>query len=386
MIIIIKMDFCIYRNCNSCNSCQNFVIGNMKFCNSHYSYKNYLYEIIYQAIQRRSIESNNDIYEIYKYIYDNLSIFTKEFIFKGCLKILFSKKEYLLNLFSFIEIDNNNYDRNKIIDIIFKLNKNTYEIEKKNYKKFSIIYSLFMKKIINKYYYNPEIKLNNVEDPFTLETLNDLNKSELFIYNENKDNTYFFIANELKYFIDTNGNWNPYTKEKIPLNVIRNLNYFIKINKLNNKKVLNKYEWSSIPQAFTDVSKIMEKVGFYNDVKWFLKFTSNQIKNIIKTYRIMTRECENNNFFNNINDNTIFYDFAREIIVLFETGNDNFNLCYYFVKSLSLYSEDFYNNIPEWMSDNMNANATTNTITIPLNNIFSNIDILYFINIINDRE
>lgn len=380
------MDFCIYRNCNSCNSCQNFVIGNMKFCNSHYSYKNYLYEIIYQAIQRRSIESNNDIYEIYKYIYDNLSIFTKEFIFKGCLKILFSKKEYLLNLFSFIEIDNNNYDRNKIIDIIFKLNKNTYEIEKKNYKKFSIIYSLFMKKIINKYYYNPEIKLNNVEDPFTLETLNDLNKSELFIYNENKDNTYFFIANELKYFIDTNGNWNPYTKEKIPLNVIRNLNYFIKINKLNNKKVLNKYEWSSIPQAFTDVSKIMEKVGFYNDVKWFLKFTSNQIKNIIKTYRIMTRECENNNFFNNINDNTIFYDFAREIIVLFETGNDNFNLCYYFVKSLSLYSEDFYNNIPEWMSDNMNANATTNTITIPLNNIFSNIDILYFINIINDRE
>lgn len=98
----------------------------------------------------------------------------------------------------------------------------------------------------------------------------------------------------------------------------------------------------------------------------------------------MTRECENNVFFNNINDNTIFYDFAREIIVLFETGNDNFNLCYYFVKSLSLYSEDFYNNIPEWMSDNMNS--TTNTITIPLNNIFSNIDILYFINIINDRE
>jgi len=378
------MDFCIYRNCNSCNSCQNFVIGNMKYCNSHYSYKNYLYEIIYQAIQRRSIESNNDIYEIYKYIYDNSSIFTKEFIFKGCLKILFSKKEYLLNLFSFIEIDNNNYDRNKIIDIIFKLNKNTYEIEKKNYKNFLIIYRLFMKKIINKYYYNPEIKLNNVEDPFTLETLNDLNKSELFIYNENKDNTYFFIANELKYFIDTNGNWNPYTKEKIPLNVIRNLNYFIKINKLNNKKVLNKYEWSSIPQAFTDVSKIMEKVGFYNDVKWFLKFTSNQIKNIIKTYRIMTRECENNVFFNNINDNTIFYDFAREIIVLFETGNDNFNLCYYFVKSLSLYSEDFYNNIPEWMSDNINTNA--NTITIPLNNIFSNIDILYFINIINDRE
>lgn len=381
MIIIIKMNLCIYRDCNSCNSCENFRHNNYKYCYSHIFYKNSLYEIIDYAINRREIKNNNDIYEIFKYIYDNPEIYTKEFIFKGCIKILFSKKEYLSNLYSFI----NNYDndKNKLIDIIFKLNKNTYEIEKKKYKYYLIIYRLFMKKLLNKYYYNDNIKLNNIEDPFTLENINDLNKNELFIYQENKDNTYFFIANELKYFIETNGNWNPYTKQEIPNNIIRNLNYFIKINKLNNNNNhLNKYEWTSISQAFTDVSKVMEKIGFYNDVKWFLKFTSNQIKNIIKTYKIITRDCENNNFFNNINDNTIFYDFAREIIKLFENGNDNFNLCCYFIKAICLYSDEFYNNIPDWMADI----ETNNIVTIPMNNIFSNIDILYFINIINERH
>jgi len=383
MIIIIKMNLCIYRNCNSCNSCENIIYNNKKYCYSHAFYKNYLYEIIDYSIERREIKTNNDIYDIYKYIYNNPNIYTKEFIFKGCLKILFSKKEYLLNLYPFLNFYNNNNDKNKIIDIIFKLNENTYNIEKKYYKYYLIIYRLFMKKIINEYYYNDNIKLNNIEDPFTLENINDLNKKELFIYKENGDNIYFFIANELKYFIETNGNWNPYTKQEIPNNIIRNLNYFIKINKLNkNNNKINKYEWSSIPQAFTDVSKIMEKIGFYNDVKWFLKFTSNQIKNIIKTYKIITRECENNNFFNNINDNTIFYDFAREIILLFEKGNDNFNLCCYFVKAISLYSEDFYNNIPDWMNDIQ----TNNIVTININNIFSNVDLLYFINLINERQ
>jgi len=377
------MSLCIYRNCNSCDCCDNYIHNNKKYCYSHLFYNNYLYEIIDYAINRREIKSNNDIYLIFKHIYNNPKIFTKEFIFKGCLKILFSKKEYLINLYeSYINRnDKNETNKNKIIDIIFKLNKKTYKIEKYNIKNYLIIYRLFMKKIINKYYYNDTIKFNNIEDPFTLENINDLNKNELFVYKENKDNIYFFIANELKYFIETNGNWNPYTKQEIPDNIIRDLNYYIKINKLNNRKKLNKYEWTSISQAYTDVSKIMEKIGFYNDVKWFLKFTSNQIKNIIKTYKIISRNIENNNFFNNINDNNIFYDFAREIIKLFENGNDNFNLCCYFIKSISLYSEDFYNNIPDWMGDI----ETNNIVTIPINNIFSNIDILYFINIINDQ-
>jgi virulence-associated protein VapD len=216
-----------------------------------------------------------------------------------------------------------------------------------------------------------------------------LNKNELFIYSENNETNYFFIATELKYFIDTNGGWNPYTKQELSETTIRNLNYFIKYFKLNKKNKLNKYEWSSIHQAFTDVSQIIEKIGFYNDTKWLLKLTSNQIKNIIKTFKLVSREYNGNeNYYINITDNNIFYDFARETIKLFENGNDNFVLCCNFIKSIALYSDDFYNNIPEWMSDI----ETPNIITIPLNarsaninNFLNTIDIIYFINIMNNE-
>ena len=206
------------------------------------------------------------------------------------------------------------------------------------------------------------IILNNNEDPFTLDNINELDKNELFIYSENNETNYFFIATELKYFIDTNGGWNPYTKQELSETTLRNLNYFIKYYKLNKKNKLNKYEWTSIHQAFTDVSQIIEKIGFYNDTKWLLKLTSNQIKNIIKTFKLVSREYHGNeNYYLNITDNNIFYDFARETIKLFENGNDNFVLCCNFIKSIALYSDDFYNNIPEWMSDI----ETPNIITIP---------------------
>jgi virulence-associated protein VapD len=275
----------------------------------------------------------------------------------------------------------------------------TYNIEKNNYNNYKIIYRCFINKIIKKHKYHPDIILNNDEDPFTLDNIKELDKNELFIYSD-KETNYFFIATELKYFIDTNGSWNPYTKQEITESTIRNLNYFIKYFKLNKKNTLNKYEWNSIHQAFTDVSQIIEKIGFYNDTKWLLKLTSKQIKNIIKTFKLVSRDYQDiQNYFINITDNNIFYDFARETIKLFENGNDNFILCCNFIKSISLYSDDFYNNIPEWMVDIETPNIITipipintresiineETITNNINNLFNSVDILYFINIMNNE-
>ena len=237
-----------------------------------------------------------------------------------------------------------------------------------------------MDNLIKKYKYNPEIKLNNREDPFTLDNIDDIeNKNELFIYNDGENN-YFFIATELKYFINTNGLWNPYTKKEFEPSLLNHLNYFINKFKLQKKKVLNKYEWDSVQQAFTDVSQIIEKIGFYNDPRWLLKMTSKQIKGTIKTFKLVSREnAGNENYFNNITDNNIFYDFSREIIKLFENGNDNFILCCNFIKSIALYSDDFYNNIPEWMSD-IEIPLPTTVISIPINNIvFNSAEILYLL-------
>ena len=293
----------------------------------------------------------------------------------------------------YINTSNEN-ENNDVIHIIYLINLKTYNIEKEHYNKHKILYRFFITNIIKKHKYNPNIILNNNEDPFTLDNINELDKNELFIYSENNETNYFFIATELKYFIDTNGGWNPYTKQELPETTIKNLNYFIKYFKLNKKNTLNKYEWSSIHQAFTDVSQIIEKIGFYNDTKWLLKLTSNQIKNIIKTFKLVSREYQGiENYYLNITDNNIFYDFARETIKLFENGNDNFILCCNFIKSIALYSDDFYNNIPEWMVDIETPNiitipintARTSMINNSINSIFNSVDIIYFINIMNNE-
>ena len=386
------MNICIYRQHNSCTLCYfNSKIDN--YCSIHANNYNTIYKIINDAIGRNEINIR-EIYNIFKYIYNNEKIYTKEFIFKACLKTLYSNLYYLKSVFNkYINTSNEN-ENNDVIHIIYLINLKTYNIEKEHYNKHKILYRFFITNIIKKHKYNPNIILNNNEDPFTLDNINELDKNELFIYSENNETNYFFIATELKYFIDTNGGWNPYTKQELPETTIKNLNYFIKYFKLNKKNTLNKYEWSSIHQAFTDVSQIIEKIGFYNDTKWLLKLTSNQIKNIIKTFKLVSREYQGiENYYLNITDNNIFYDFARETIKLFENGNDNFILCCNFIKSIALYSDDFYNNIPEWMVDIETPNiitipintARTSMINNSINSIFNSVDIIYFINIMNNE-
>lgn len=386
------MNICIYRQHNSCTQCYfNSKIDN--YCSIHANNYNTIYKIINDAIGRNEINIR-EIYNIFKYIYNNDKIYTKEFIFKACLKTLYSNLYYLKSVFNKYFITSNENENNDIIHIIYLINLKTYNIEKEHYNKHKILYRFFITNIIKKHKYNPNIILNNNEDPFTLDNINELDKNELFIYSENNETNYFFIATEFKYFIDTNGGWNPYTKQELPETTIKNLNYFIKYFKLNKKNTLNKYEWSSIHQAFTDVSQIIEKIGFYNDTKWLLKLTSNQIKNIIKTFKLVSREYQGiENYYLNITDNNIFYDFARETIKLFENGNDNFILCCNFIKSIALYSDDFYNNIPEWMVDIETPNiitipintARTSMINNSINSIFNSVDIIYFINIMNNE-
>jgi len=366
------MNKCIYRRYNSGCCCSNLADGLYNYCIKHSNCNNIAYEIINKAIGRNDINSH-EIYKIFKYIYDNPAIYTKEYMFKATLKVLFSNY-YLYNQY-FNLLENNN----TIIQDVFLLNLNTYNIEKNNYVKFKIIHKVFLYKLLKKNIYNPDITYNNTEDPFTMETLNEINKKSLFIYNN-----YFFIATELKYFIDTNGNWNPYTKQEFPSTFINDLNKYIEFFKLNRKNTLKKYEWTSIHQAYTDVSQIIEKIGFYNHIRWFLKLTSNQIKNIIKTFKLISRENPDYiKYFNDINDNNIFYDFAREIIKLFEDGTNEFLLCCNFIKAIALYSDDFYNNIPEWLSDI----ETPGVIPVySLNRMLLNsLDILYLININNNE-
>jgi len=128
------------------------------------------------------------------------------------------------------------------------------------------------------------------------------------------------------------------------------LDLFIKYNKLIHKNRNDRFNWLSVNQAFTDVSQIIEKMGFYNNSEWFIKLSPKQIKNTIHLFNVMS-SSNNEAYFINIDDNNIYYDFAKEIIRLFENGNSNFLSCCIFMKSISVYSSDFYNSLPEWISD-----------------------------------
>lgn len=397
-----SLNTCIYRHINS-GRCCCFKSKN-NYCNIHINNRNSIYEIINLATENKNKLTKEDIYKIYNYIYKNDKIYVKDLIFKTFLKTIYgSNINALLKLYNkYLNINlnynnhkNNNSNNNYWYDKIEGINKNTYDISLKLKKEqLKKIQDLFKYTLIRNHYYNDDIadKILNTADPFTFDNIYDINKKERFIYNDN-NNYYCFKALELYYFIDKKGNnWNPYTKKEIEPKIIRNLKIFIELNNLNNN---NDNRWTSVLQAFTDVSQSLEKIGFYNNTEWFLKLTSRQIKNIIRLYKIMSNN--NNDFFKeeDIKEETIFYDFAREIIKLFDDGNSHFLLCCNFMKALSMYSNDFFTNLPEWMTDienpisiNPNISLTMNSSINSSNNIFyrliNNLDIIYLINIMEN--
>ena len=370
---------CIYRYISTGRSC--CFRTKDKYCNLHSNNRNNIYEIINEATDNKYKLQTDDIYKIYKYIYDNEKIFVKELIFKTFLKIIYNKHiNTLIRLYPYLIIKNN---KEIIYDKIYQLNKNTYDISKKlNENKIIKIQELFRYQIIKHHIYNKNIenKINNNEDPFTFDNIVDINIKERFIYNDGI-NYYCFKALELLYFIETKeNNWNPYTKKEFEPNIKYKLKLFIKYNKLISKNDNN--NWTSVIQAYTDVSQSLEKIGFYNNTEWFLKLTTKQIKNIIRLYKIISVNDDMYFKEENIHENNIFFDFAREIIKLFEDGNSHFILCCNFIKALSIYSNDFYNNLPEWMSDiETPINLNTNNIFYRLLN---NMEIIYLINIVDN--
>ena len=218
---------------------------------------------------------------------------------------------------------------------------------------------IIIQKAIKKFLYKSLKKYNNckcenIEDPFTYDNIDEISENLKFGFKDKNGYIYIFNAIEFEYFIRINGNWNPYTKEILPEYVKNRLELFIRYNGLI-KKSDNEFKWNSSLQAYTEVSQIMEKNGFYNNILWFNKLTYEKCKNIIKTYRKLSK----NNNYNNIyfcrgfefSKKTYIYDFCREIIRLFKEGDEHYILCCIFMKSISLYINEFYMNLPEWLLD-----------------------------------
>lgn len=376
---------CIYRYINS-GKCCCFKAKNNNYCNLHANNRNLVYEIINNATDNKEQLTIHDIYKIYKYIQTTDTIYLKEIIFTTVLRLIYIQERFLINLFCFYPSINNNYI-SSVYDLhqkIADINKKTFIIEqslsiKTIYKIQHLAKFILIKNHI--YHHSLKDKINNT-DPFTLEEITQINKNERFIYKD-ENNYYCFKATELLYFIQEKGNnWNPYTKKEFSYKIKRNLKIFIDYFNLINQ---NSYDWNTIQQAFTAVSQSIEKIGFYTNPEWFLKLTSKQIKNVIRLFKVIsTSSPQISDFFKeeNLKDNSIYYDFAKETIQLFENGNSHFLLCCNFIKAMSVYSNDFYSNLPEWLIDIENPLIITNPSVFGRSSRV--LDIIYLINIIDE--
>ena len=95
---------------------------------------------------------------------------------------------------------------------------------------------------------------------------------------------------------------------------------------------------------------------------------------------------ENLYFDNNfeLREETYIYDFCKESIRLFKDGNNHYLLCCNFVKALALNLEDFYNNLPSWLSSletplpflNRSPNENNGMLFMYIQNLIDNINVM----------
>jgi hypothetical protein len=77
---------------------------------------------------------------------------------------------------------------------------------------------------------------------------------------------------------------------------------------------------------------------------------------------------ENANYFNNITEDTLIFDFCKDAIKLFKECNEElYILCCNFIKSMAMCSNNFYENIPLWLTNGTNGtNGSISTIFVTI--------------------
>jgi hypothetical protein len=188
----------------------------------------------------------------------------------------------------------------------------------------------------------------NEEDAFTFDKIEEIPSNLRFYFKDINNHCFCFNAIELEFFVSNINKWNPYTKNNISDKVLRYLDFFLYYNKLLKR---NNIQWESNIHAFVEVSQVLEKAGFYNDVKWFQKFSYDTCDNIVKVYQTLFREPGSKSFglSFSMTPETYVFDFCEEVLLLFSTYVQDYLSCCNFVKVLAFKSDDFYNNVPNWL-------------------------------------
>jgi hypothetical protein len=354
---------CIYRKKKCFHVCNKTTIKNTFYCCRHiHSKKKHLCKIFYHILEERHDITAYDIFKIYKYIVDKTIESDDIFInilFIDLLKMI--KIERLSNIYKdYFNNHNHTKDTKDTYSKIYELNKNTYLFcSKCNLNTLIGFQEIVKYKVLSSSSGNANANYLNNEDIFTMVNISDIPSCRLFTIKDDKG-IYVYDVVELEYFVrncikEGIVPYNPYTREAFSDKVLWMMNMKIKYGHIAKKT--DDCRWTTDMNAYTDLSIEIERRGFYNNPEWFKKMPRHDFIKCIKLFRDFSSTIEESRgYFLNINteddDNTSFvYDFCKEGIRLFRECNDDlYILCCNFMKSLAICSNDFYSNIPEWLS------------------------------------
>jgi hypothetical protein len=353
---------CINRDRKTFKLCNRIAKTNSNFCGYHSNNDLFINKIFKLIFWKKEVIQMIDIYNLYKYITDNINEYKyKEEKAGNLFKSILNNIPFnmLLSLSERYIKCHYNYSKNELYDLLYNLNSKTYNIRNK----------CVIKKFQNKYKYHLLSKnvdynyIINGEDLFTCEPISDIPKNKLFILNDIKG-IYGFDAIELDYFIrkcykDKQEPYNPYTREKITKNMIWKLNKFMEYNNIKPKQDNNK--WITKLNAYTDLSIELEGKGFYNSPDWFNKMSREKILQSIKYFKDLSYQysesklyfldLENANI-EDVDEEEFVFKFCKDAIKMIKENNDlMYVLICNFVKALALCSDDFYENVPTWLSN-----------------------------------
>ena len=384
---------CVYRKKKCFHICNKTTIKNSFYCCHHiHSKKKHLCKIFFNVLEDRHEITLTDIYKIYTHIIENTRENDDIFI-----NILF------IDLLKMISVDKlsciykdyiNNYTITAkpvaMYSNIYSLNKNTHLFSKKcNTNRLIEFQNIIKYRLLCNANANAaDARITNYlndDDVFSLKNINDIHPRKLFTINDIRG-VYAFDIVELEYFVrkclkDNVEPYNPYTREAFGDKIIWRLNKQIQYNNIRKKS--DDCRWTTDMNAYTDLSIEIERRGFYNNPEWFKKMSRRDFLKCIKLFRDFSSNVEESKrYFISISDTrdaseaaslAFTYDFCKESIKLFNECNDDlYILCCNFMKSLALCSNDFYNNIPEWLATYETTSYISSNLTSYISSLMNN--------------
>ena len=388
---------CIYRKKKCFHICSKTAIKNSFYCCHHiHSKKKHLCKIFFNVLEDRHEITLTDIYKIYVYIIENTR--ENDDIFINILFIDLLKMIPIGKLSCIYKDYINNYtitaNKKRIPEIhskIYLLNRHTHFFSKKcNTNRLIEFQNIIKYRLLCNANGDaaPATNYLNDDDVFSLQSINSIHPRKLFTIKDIKG-VYAFDIVELEYFVrkclkDNVEPYNPYTREAFGNKIIWRLNKQIQYNNIRKKS--DDCRWTTDMNAYTDLSIEIERRGFYNNPEWFKKMSRRDFLKCIKLFMDFSSNVEESKrYFISIRDASgtsgdassaslaFTYDFCKESIRMFNECNDDlYILCCNFMKSLALCSNDFYNNIPEWLSTYETTSYISSNLTSYISSLMNN--------------